>query len=127
MILITGATGNIGRELEKQLSKKGVALRVVTRDESKVKNLDPSIERVIGEISDAKVAERAVQGVDRILHCHQIVTGQLKRLRLGAGYQRQRSRGYLCRGRIGITRVGLFGARSGVGQQIRTRGIRAVE
>jgi uncharacterized protein YbjT (DUF2867 family) len=43
-----------------------VALRVVTRDESKVKHLDPSIERVIGEISDAKVAERAVQGVDRI-------------------------------------------------------------
>jgi uncharacterized protein YbjT (DUF2867 family) len=66
MILITGATGNIGRELVKQLSAKGVALRVVTRDESKVKQLDPSIERVIGEISDAKVAERAVQGVDRI-------------------------------------------------------------
>jgi len=66
MILITGATGNIGRELVKQLSEKGVALRVVTRDESKVKQLDPSIERVIGDFGDEKVAERAVQGVDRL-------------------------------------------------------------
>src|SRR5271170_4393858 len=66
MILITGATGNIGRELVKQLSEKGVALRVVTRDESKVKHLDPSIERVIGDFGDEKIAERAVQGVDHI-------------------------------------------------------------
>jgi uncharacterized protein YbjT (DUF2867 family) len=66
MILITGATGNIGSELVRQLSAKNVPLRVVTRDESKVKHLDPKIERVIGEIGDEKVAERAVQGVDRI-------------------------------------------------------------
>ena len=66
MILITGATGNIGSELVKQLSEKGVPLRVVTRDASKVKHLDPSIERVIGDFGDEKVAERAVQGVDRI-------------------------------------------------------------
>jgi uncharacterized protein YbjT (DUF2867 family) len=66
MILITGATGNVGRELVKQLSEKGVALRVVTRDESKVKHLDPSIERVIGDFGDETVADRAVQGVDRI-------------------------------------------------------------
>jgi (4-alkanoyl-5-oxo-2,5-dihydrofuran-3-yl)methyl phosphate reductase len=66
MILITGATGNVGSELVKQLFAKGEALRVVTRDESKVAHLDPSIERVIGEVGDPKIAERAVEGVDRI-------------------------------------------------------------
>jgi len=66
MILITGATGNVGSELVKQLTAKGLPLRVVTRDESKVAHLDQKIERVIGELSDAETAEKAVAGVERI-------------------------------------------------------------
>ncbi len=66
MILITGATGNVGSELVKQLAKKGVPLRVVTRDKSKVAHLDQKIERVIGELSDEATAEKAVEGVERI-------------------------------------------------------------
>jgi (4-alkanoyl-5-oxo-2,5-dihydrofuran-3-yl)methyl phosphate reductase len=66
MILITGATGNVGSELVEQLSAIGESLRVVTRDKSKVANLDTNIECVIGDISDEATAERAVAGVDRI-------------------------------------------------------------
>jgi uncharacterized protein YbjT (DUF2867 family) len=66
MILITGATGNVGKELVKILMAKGESLRVVTRDEKKVAHLDARIERVIGEVADEAVAERAVKGVDRI-------------------------------------------------------------
>jgi uncharacterized protein YbjT (DUF2867 family) len=66
MILITGATGNVGRDLVKQLSSKGESLRVVTRDKSKVAHLDESIERVIGDMSNEATVERAVAGVNRI-------------------------------------------------------------
>jgi (4-alkanoyl-5-oxo-2,5-dihydrofuran-3-yl)methyl phosphate reductase len=66
MILITGATGNVGSELVKQLFAKGESLRVVTRDESKVAHLDPNIERFVGEISSEATADRALDGVNRI-------------------------------------------------------------
>jgi uncharacterized protein YbjT (DUF2867 family) len=66
MILITGATGNVGRELVKQLSDKGESLRVVTRDAGKVAHLDARIERVIGDMSDEATADCAVAGVDSI-------------------------------------------------------------
>jgi (4-alkanoyl-5-oxo-2,5-dihydrofuran-3-yl)methyl phosphate reductase len=66
MILITGATGNVGRELVEQLSAKGESLRVVTRDESKVAHLDARIERVIGDMSDESTAKKAVHGVSSI-------------------------------------------------------------
>ena len=49
MILITGATGTNGRELVKQLSDKGVKIRVMVRKRENA-NLPPSsnIEYVIG-------------------------------------------------------------------------------
>jgi uncharacterized protein YbjT (DUF2867 family) len=66
MILITGATGNVGRELVKQLLELGEPLRIVTRDESKVSSLDSRIERVIGDLSEDATLERALQGVGRV-------------------------------------------------------------
>jgi len=66
MILITGATGNIGSELVQQLSAQGVPLRIVTRDEKKVAHLDARIERVIGNLGERAVVQRAVKGVERL-------------------------------------------------------------
>ena len=66
MILITGATGNVGRELVKQLDAQGVPLRVVSRDEAKVAPLNQRVERVIGNLRDRATVQRAVSGVERI-------------------------------------------------------------
>jgi (4-alkanoyl-5-oxo-2,5-dihydrofuran-3-yl)methyl phosphate reductase len=66
MILVTGATGNIGTELVKQLAATGKPLRVVTRTEAKVSHLDPRIERVIGDLHDLSVVRKALQGVERL-------------------------------------------------------------
>jgi uncharacterized protein YbjT (DUF2867 family) len=66
MILITGATGNIGAELVKQLAATAKPLRVVTRSEGKVSHLDPRIERVIGDLHDPSVVRKALQGVERL-------------------------------------------------------------
>ena len=66
MILVTGATGNIGSELVKQLVAKGTPVRVITRDEKKVSHLDPAVEWVIGDRHDPSVVRKAVQGADKV-------------------------------------------------------------
>ena len=47
MILVTGATGNIGRELVPILLEAGQPVRVFTRDERKVAHLDACVERAV--------------------------------------------------------------------------------
>ncbi len=66
MILVTGATGNIGTELVPQLLVKGQGVRVVTRDAAKISRLDPRIDRVIGDLTDRATVRRAVAGVERV-------------------------------------------------------------
>ena len=66
MILVTGATGNIGSELVKQLIAKSADVRVVTRDEKKVSHLNPAMEAVIGDRQDPTVIKKALQGTDKV-------------------------------------------------------------
>ena len=66
MILVTGATGNIGSELVKLLLLKKIPIRVITRGEKKVSHLDPGIERVIGDRQDPAVVSKALQGADQV-------------------------------------------------------------
>ncbi|MFY9983654.1 MAG: NAD(P)H-binding protein, partial [Chthoniobacterales bacterium] len=60
MILVTGATGNIGSELVKLLLMKKIPVRVITRDEKRVSHLDPGVERVIGDRQDPAVVSKAL-------------------------------------------------------------------
>ena len=66
MILVTGATGNIGSELVKQLIATSADVRVVTRDEKKVSHLNPAIEAVIGDRQDPTVIKKALEGTDKV-------------------------------------------------------------
>ena len=66
MILVTGATGNIGRQLVPQLLAKDETLRVVTRDAAKVAHLNGKVDVLIGDLKDADTVKRAVAGVDRV-------------------------------------------------------------
>jgi (4-alkanoyl-5-oxo-2,5-dihydrofuran-3-yl)methyl phosphate reductase len=66
MILITGATGNIGKELTPLLFKAGETLRVLVRDEKKVAHLDPRIERAAGDLSASDTLLSAMRDVDSI-------------------------------------------------------------
>ena len=66
MILITGATGNIGTELVKQLMAKGSPLRVISREEKKLSHLGPEVERVIGDRHEPSVVQRALQDVEKV-------------------------------------------------------------
>jgi uncharacterized protein YbjT (DUF2867 family) len=66
MILLTGATGNIGTHLVQLLVASGASLRIVSRDEKKVAQLDSRIERIIGDLHDSSVVRRALQGIDKL-------------------------------------------------------------
>jgi uncharacterized protein YbjT (DUF2867 family) len=66
MILITGATGNIGRELVPFLLETRQPVRVLVRDERKVAHLDRCVERVVGDFEKPETLIPAVKGVERI-------------------------------------------------------------
>ena len=66
MILITGATGNIGTELIPLLRESGQSLRVLVRDERKVAHLDACVERAVGDLDKPETLIGAVNGVERI-------------------------------------------------------------
>ncbi len=66
-ILITGATGTVGRELTRQLAEQGHAFRVMVRslDKAEPWRSLPSAEVVMGDFEDASSLRTALQGIDR--------------------------------------------------------------
>jgi uncharacterized protein YbjT (DUF2867 family) len=66
MILVTGATGTVGREVVKRLSDQSVELRAVTRDPRKAgAHSLPHVQLVQGDFEDPESMRRACAGVDR--------------------------------------------------------------
>ena len=65
MILVTGATGTIGREVVAQLLTAGQKVRAMTRDPSKVK-IDGGVQVVKGDFDDPDSLASAVNGVERV-------------------------------------------------------------
>lgn len=66
MILVTGATGNIGKELTPILLTSQQPIRILVRDERKVAHLDACIERVVGDLDKPETLVTAVKVVERI-------------------------------------------------------------
>lgn len=67
MILVTGGTGNIGKDVVKGLAAAGEKVRVLTRDPAKAKALESkNVELAKGELADAKSMEAALAGVDKM-------------------------------------------------------------
>ncbi len=66
-ILITGATGNIGTELSKQLAQQNVPFRAMVRSAEDAKKLNTfeGIEIVEGDFNDLPSLEKALQGIER--------------------------------------------------------------
>lgn len=67
MILIMGATGNVGRYLVTLLGLKGVPARAVSRRPDKPLGLPTSIEPFAGDLRDAPTVRRAFEGVDDLV------------------------------------------------------------
>lgn len=72
-ILVTGATGRVGRHVVEQLVQRGAPVRVLTRDPSKVA-VPPEVDVAKGDLLDLDAMRSALQGV-RTLFLLNAVTG----------------------------------------------------
>jgi uncharacterized protein YbjT (DUF2867 family) len=66
MLLITGATGNVGRELARELDTAGAAFRVLVRDPDRARTLPERAERVVGDLDEPATLPPAFDGVTRL-------------------------------------------------------------
>lgn len=67
MILVVGASGNIGKHVVARLNEQGLAVRAVSRDPERAKQLLPvGVEIVAGDLTNADAVTRVLQGVDKV-------------------------------------------------------------
>ncbi|WP_216892947.1 SDR family oxidoreductase [Nocardia alni] len=66
MYLITGATGNVGGPLARQLHDEGYPVRALVRDPSRAVGLPAGIELAIGDLNSPESVSKAVRGVEAI-------------------------------------------------------------
>lgn len=64
MLLVTGATGHIGRELTRELDAKGAKFRVLVRDPARAAGLPERAERVTGDLGQPATLAPAFDGAD---------------------------------------------------------------
>jgi uncharacterized protein YbjT (DUF2867 family) len=80
MILITGATGRIGRRVVKHLLDANQDVRVLVRSLEKAKRLLPTnnIEVVVGDLGDSNAVNSAMQGVESVLLVSPVAPDQVE-------------------------------------------------
>jgi len=66
MILLTGATGTVGRELAAQLLEGNEKIRVLVRDPAKAEHLKGRAEIVQGDLEQADTLAAAMKGADHV-------------------------------------------------------------
>jgi uncharacterized protein YbjT (DUF2867 family) len=65
-ILVTGATGNIGSEVVRELLKRKATIRGLVRDPKKASTLaKQGVELAIGDLSQPKTLDAALQGIEK--------------------------------------------------------------
>ena len=67
MILLTGATGRVGKAAATELLSKGVPFRAFVRDANKFEHAGDGVEVAVGDFTDLDSVARALQGVTRAL------------------------------------------------------------
>jgi uncharacterized protein YbjT (DUF2867 family) len=66
-VLVVGATGSIGRHVLDEATRRGHAVRALVRDRTRATDLDPAVEVVEGQLTDATTLVGAVEGVDAVV------------------------------------------------------------
>lgn len=64
MILVTGATGTVGRPLILELKERRAAFRILTRDPNKALNCLGDVECAVGDVSRPETVTKALAGVE---------------------------------------------------------------
>jgi uncharacterized protein YbjT (DUF2867 family) len=66
MIVVTGATGTVGRQVVKQLVASGAPVRALVRDPNRRDGLGASIGRVRADLADAASLDAALAGAEKL-------------------------------------------------------------
>lgn len=66
MILVTGATGTVGREVLRLLAGRGVSLRAMTRDPVRLSSVEADVEVVRADFEAPETLRDAVAGVEGV-------------------------------------------------------------
>lgn len=72
-VLVTGATGFIGRALAKRLAASGLKVRCLVRQGSDISRLPPGMEITRGDLLDPASLEAAVRGAAQVWHLAALV------------------------------------------------------
>ena len=75
-VLLTGATGFIGRRLQTKLFDAGFAVRALVRHDSpRAERLDARVEQVSGDLADGQALARGLAGTKAVINCAGEVRG----------------------------------------------------
>src|SRR5258707_14714445 len=66
MILITGASGTVGREVLREVAQIGVKFCAMYRSKEEAAKVSPGIRTVVADFSDAKSLQGALEGVESV-------------------------------------------------------------
>ncbi len=66
MILVTGATGTIGRELSRELGARGAPFRALVRQPARAIGLPPGAELAVGDLGQPATLKPAFAGIDTL-------------------------------------------------------------
>lgn len=66
MILVTGATGTIGRAVVEQLVAAGTEVRALTRDADRARFVNDSVKLVEGDLGSRATLSQVLVGIDRV-------------------------------------------------------------
>lgn len=73
-LLVTGATGNVGKELTEQLVEKGQPVKILARDPSRIPQSWQSntlVEPIVGDLDKMDTLENALVGIEKLF----LITG----------------------------------------------------
>ena len=68
MILLTGATGNVGSQVLRRLTARGERVRCLVRDPRRLGSERVRVQIALGDLSDPASFRNALRGVDTVVH-----------------------------------------------------------
>ena len=76
MLLLTGATGTIGRPLLRRLTADGVTVRCLVRDPRRLGAERVRVQIALGDLGDPLSFRHALRGVDTVVHLASVIRDQ---------------------------------------------------